>query len=66
MSDINTCDCCGKPQPSIDLFWNVAWNEHTARQLKVLDAMNQAGYEAVCGYCFYNLLGVENDHIPSI
>jgi hypothetical protein len=56
MSDLNNCDCCNAQQPSIDLFWNIPWNEHTARQLAVLDAMNQAGYEAVCQDCFNTLV----------
>ena len=55
MSDMNTCDCCGKEEPSVDLFWNVAWNEHTERQLSVLDQMSQKGFEAVCSDCFYEL-----------
>jgi hypothetical protein len=62
MSDINTCDCCGKPQPSIDLFWDTHWDEHTARQLKVIDAMNRNGFDAVCGYCFYELLKEKNTY----
>lgn len=54
--DMNTCDCCGKEELSIDLFWNVAWDEHTKRQLKVIDEMNQSNYEAVCGICFEKLV----------
>lgn len=57
MPDMNTCDCCGKEEPSMDLFWNVGWNEHTERQLSVLDRMNEKGFEAVCSDCFYELLG---------
>jgi hypothetical protein len=56
MSDLNTCDCCGKEEPSIDLFWNVHWEEHTLRQLSVLGKMQDEGYEAVCSDCFYELL----------
>lgn len=61
MSDLNSCDCCSKIQPSIELFWNVAFNEHTERQLKVIDEMQLKGFEAVCFDCFYKLLGVKND-----
>ena len=56
MSDLNTCDCCGKEEQSIDLFWNVHWEEHTPRQLSVLGKMQDEGYEAVCSDCFYELL----------
>lgn len=59
MSDLNTCDCCGKEEPSIDLFWNVGFNEHTERQLKVIQEMNMADFEAVCFDCFYKLLNEE-------
>ena len=54
--DMNTCDCCGKDEPSIDLFWNVHWDEHTERQLKVIHVMNDKSFEAVCSACFYTLL----------
>lgn len=57
MADMNTCDCCGKEEPSIDLFWNVHWEEHTPRQVSVLEKMQAKGYEAVCSDCFYELLG---------
>lgn len=54
--DMNTCDCCGTPMPSIDLFWNVHWEEHTERQLKVIHVMNEKQYEAVCINCFYDIV----------
>lgn len=55
MSDLNNCDCCGKIEPSIDLFWNVSWGEHTKKQLKAIDAMQKAGFDAICSECFYKL-----------
>lgn len=54
--DKSSCDCCGKEELSIDLFWNVSWDEHTQRQLKVIDEMNKANYEAVCEVCFNKLV----------
>lgn len=61
MSELNSCDCCEKLEPSIELFWNVAFNEHTPRQLKVIDEMNLKGFEAICFDCFYKLLGGKNE-----
>ena len=61
MNDLNSCDCCGKNEPSIELFWNIPFNEHTPNQLEVIQAMNSKGFEAVCFDCFYKLLGVYCD-----
>lgn len=61
MCDTNNCDSCGKVDHSIDLFWNIPFNEHTKRQLKVIDLMNSKGFDAVCLDCFYKLSGGTNE-----
>lgn len=55
MQGLNQCDRCGTIEPSIELFWNIEWEEHTPRQLKVLESMQEAGLEAVCHHCFYEI-----------
>lgn len=52
---LNQCDRCGAIHQSIDLFWNIEWDEHTARQDLVLECMDEVGYDAICEVCFYEL-----------
>ena len=51
---LNICDYCETKHPSIDMFWNVHWDEHTPRQQTAIQFMNKHGYEAICQTCFDN------------
>ena len=55
MQGLNQCDKCGEIDKSEELFWNMDWEEHTPRQLKVLDKMSKNDFQAVCTCCFYEL-----------
>jgi len=56
MSHLNNCDCCNIQKPSIDLFWNIYWKNHTARELTVIETMNRDGLDAICFDCFNTLI----------
>jgi ribosomal protein S14 len=49
---LQQCDKCGAIHSSIDLFWNIDWDEHTERELVVIDCMDDQGFDAVCRGCF--------------
>ena len=51
---LNICDCCEAKEPSIDMFWNIHWEEHTPRQKTAIEFMNKNKYEAICQTCFDN------------
>ena len=55
LKGITLCDCCETKGPSIDMFWNICWEEHTDAQKKVFDVMQKNGYDCVCEDCFDNL-----------
>ena len=61
MADMNTCDCCGKEEPSIDLFWNMPFEDDTEKQLRVIEKMKINNFEAICFECFYKFAEEELD-----
>jgi hypothetical protein len=56
---LQQCDKCGAIHPSVDLFWNVDWDEHTERELVVVDRMDDDGFDAVCRKCFDKIIEEE-------
>jgi hypothetical protein len=52
MQGLQTCDKCGSIHPSSDLFWNVDWDEHTEKQLAIIDCMDEQGLDAICSHCY--------------
>ena len=52
MQGLQTCDKCGSLHPSSDLFWNVGWDEHTEKQLVLIDCMDEQGLDAICSNCY--------------
>jgi hypothetical protein len=53
---LQQCDQCGAIHPNSDLFWNVDWEEHTERELVVIDRMDDDGLDAVCRKCFDQII----------
>ncbi len=56
MQGLNQCDCCSRIDKSEDLFWNIYWEEHTDMQQRVINRMNEQGFDAICTHCFYDLV----------
>jgi hypothetical protein len=56
---LQQCDKCGSIHPNHELFWNVDWDEHTERELVVIDRMDDAGFDAVCRKCFDQIIEEE-------
>ena len=59
MQGLQQCDKCGAIHPSVELFWNIDWDEHTERQMVVIDCMHEQGLDAICIDCFYKIIEAE-------
>jgi hypothetical protein len=59
MQGLQQCDKCGTIHPSVDLFWNINCDEHTERELVVIDCMDEQGFDAVCRSCFDKIIEEE-------
>lgn len=57
LKGITLCDCCETKAPSVDMFWDIDWEEHTDGQKKVINLMQRNGYDCVCQDCFEELKG---------
>jgi hypothetical protein len=56
---LQQCDRCGAIHKNEELFWNVDWDEHTERELVVIDHMDEQGFDGVCRSCFDKIIEEE-------
>jgi hypothetical protein len=55
MQGLQDCDKCGSVHPNGELFYNIEWEEHTEKQLVIIDCMSDQGLDAICSHCYESI-----------